>query len=454
MRRDFVSRAWALRHRALSPSQVLVFGFGLIIGVGAALLSLPAASNGKRLSPVDALFTATSAVCVTGLTVVDTGTFFSPLGQGVILALVQVGGVGFITMAVAISALIGRRVGLRGWLLMQEAMGHPWVQGMACLALRVLGAAMAFEGIGAVLLFLRWLPKLGVGRAAWFAVFHSVTAFANASFDLFGQLGGSGLSAHRADPWVNAVVGGLMVLGGLGITVLNELWRWPPSRRFSLHTRLVLVVSGALLLGGTLALFAAESEAGTPMGKLPPGERLMAAAFHSASARTCGFTTLPLAELSGAGKLALLVLMFIGASSASMGGGVKTNTIGAILAALWSMAKGRDEAEAFGRTIPKETVYKALAVISGAAVWIGAASFVLAISESQELTALVFETVSAFSTVGYSLGATPRLTPLGRLVIAATMFVGRLGPLTVVAALARRWRPMPTRYPEEKILIG
>jgi trk system potassium uptake protein TrkH len=259
-------------------------------------------------------------------------------------------------------------VGLRGWLLVQEELGHPWLQGMARLALRVLGV---FEGIGAALLFPRWLSELGPKRVAWFAVFHSVLAFANASFDLFGQLGGSSLSA---DPWINAVV------GGLGITVLDELWRWPRSRRLSLHARLVLVVSGALLAGGTLALFAAESEAETPMGRLSPGERLIAAAFHSASARTCGFTTLSLAGLSCAGLLALLVLMFIGVSSASMGGGVKTNTIGAILAVLWAMSRGR-------------------------------------------------------------------------LVITATMFFGRLGPLTVVAALARR-RPVPTCYPEERILIG
>ena len=443
------------RLRRPSPPQTLVLGFVVIISAGTLLLSLPGiTADSQRLNWLDALFTAASATCVTGLTVVDTGTRFSVLGQVVILALIQVGGVGFITMAVVILVLIGRRVRLRERLLVQESLGQIKVQGMVRLALYVLAVALAAEAVGTVLLWLRWQSDLGPGRAAWYAMFHSVSAFANAGFDLFGQQGQSSLHGYRGDVLVNGVIAGLIVLGSLGLPVLDEIVRWPRARRFSLHAHLVLTMSALLLVGGAGLLLLTEIESGSPVGQLPWAERVLATVFHSASARTDGLSTVALSEMSEAGWFVLMALMFAGAATASMGGGIKVNVLGALLVTLWSVAQGREEAEAFGRTIPRETVYKALAVLIGSATFVMLITISLTITEPFAPLPLMFEAISAFGTVGYSLGVTPHLSPVGKLLVIVTMFVGRLGPLTLVAALARRPAPLPVRYPDERILIG
>ena len=439
----------------LTPSKALVFGFAAIIAVGTVLLSLPIASaDGHSLSFVDALFTATSALCVTGLTVVDTGTHFSLFGQLVILTYLQVGGVGFVTMVVVISVFIGRRVGLRERLLLQEALGHVKIQGMVRLALYILGVALLAEAAGFFLLWARWQADLGVGRAAWFAVFHSISAFVNAGFDLFGQQDQASLQGYRRDVLVNVVIGGLIFLGSLGVPVLNELINWKRIRRFTLHTLLVLSMSCLLFFGGGLLLLITELDPASPLQPMPPGERLLVAFFHSVSARTGGFSTYPLVELTASAWFVLMMLMFIGASTASMGGGVKVNVLGALVFTLWSVGRGREEGEAFGRTIPKETIYKALAVVIGSAVFVMVMVTALTISERLDPLHLMFEVISAFGTVGFSLGVTPLLSPIGKLLVIVTMFVGRLGPLTLIAALARVTTAQHLRYPEEKIMIG
>jgi trk system potassium uptake protein len=439
----------------LTPPKALVLGFAAIIAVGTMLLSLPAASaDGESLDTIDALFTATSALCVTGLTVVDTGTHFSLFGHVVILIFLQTGGVGFITMAVVISVFIGRRVGLRERLLVQEALGQVKIQGMVRLALYILGVALLAEAIGFLLLWARWQADLGAGRAAWFAVFHSVSAFVNAGFDLFAQEGQSSLHGYRGDLLVNGVVGGLIFLGSLGVPVLNEVVNWRRTRRFTLHALLVLSVSALLFFGGGLLILLTELDSPFFVERLSWGERLLVSFFHSASARTGGFSTVPLVEMSAAAWLVLMMLMFIGASTASMGGGVKVNVVGALMVTLWSVGRGREESEAFGRTIPRETIYKALAVVIGAVVFVMVVTIALNISEALDPLHLMFEVISAFGTVGYSLGVTPHLTATGKLLIVVTMFVGRLGPLTLIAALARLQAAQHLRYPEEKIMIG
>jgi trk system potassium uptake protein len=439
----------------LTPPKVLVLGFVAIIAVGTLLLSLPiAAADGQRLNLINALFTATSALCVTGLTVVETGTHFSVFGQVVILVLLQVGGVGFITMAVAISVLIGRRVGLRERLTLQESLGYVKVQGMVKLALYILAVALVAEAVGFVLLWSRWQADLGPGQAAWFATFHSVSAFVNAGFDLFGKLGQSSLEAYRGDLLVNVVIGGLIFLGSLGLPVLDEIVHWRRVRRFSLHAMLVLTMSGLLLVVGAVFLLFTEFESTSSLAQMPWGERLMVAVFHSASARTGGFSTVPLVEMSAAAWFVIMPLMFVGAATASMGGGVKVNVLGALLVALWSVARGREDVEVFERTIPRETIYKALAVMIGAATFVMLMTVSLTFIERLDPLHLMFEVVSAFGTVGYSLGVTPYLSTASKLVVVVTMFVGRLGPLTLIAALAQQPAAQLMRYPEEKILIG
>jgi trk system potassium uptake protein len=448
-KQHYLAQGW------LTPSKALVLGFLGIIAVGTVLLSLPAAAaDGQPLGFIDALFTATSALCVTGLTVVDTGTRFSLFGHIVILIYLQIGGVGFVTMAVVISVVIGRRVGLRERILVQEALGQVKIQGMVRLALYILGVALLAEAIGFFFLWARWQEDLGVGRAAWFAVFHSVSAFVNAGFDLFGQEGQSSLQGYRADILVNVVIGGLIFLGSLGVPVLNEIINWRRTHRFTLHTLLVLSMSGLLFFGGGLLLLLAELNSRSFVEQLPWGERLLVSFFHSASARTGGFSTVPLVEMGAPAWFLLMMLMFIGAATASMGGGVKVNVFGALVFTLWSVGRGREESEAFGRAIPRETIYKALAVLLGAATFVMLITIAINISENQDPLHLMFEVISAFGTVGYSLGVTPDLSSTGKLLIALTMFVGRLGPLTLIAALARLPTPQHVRYPEEKIMIG
>ena len=440
----------------LTPPKALILGIALMIVMGTFLLSLPAATaDGTPLHWLDALFTATSALCVTGLSVVDTGTHFSLFGQIIMLILIQVGGVGFVTMAVVISVLIGRRVGLRERLLVQESLGQVTFQGMVRLALYTFLLALAAELAGMILLWARWQTDLGPARALWFAIFHSVSAFTNAGFDLFGAVGESSLQGYRGDLLVNAVIAGLIVLGSLGLPVLNEIMRWYRTRRFSLHASLVLVTSSLLLAGGAILLFFTKISPASSLPQLTFGERVLVSLFQSASARTGGLTTIPLVDMNPAAWFVIMALMFIGAATASMGGGVKVNVLGALLSTLWSVARGRNEIKAFGRTIPRETVYKALAVMMGSATFVMVMTIALNMSESLDPLFLMFEVVSAFGTVGFSLGVTPQLSDTGKILIAITMFVGRLGPLTLIAAIARQQQTVQLiRYPEEKILIG
>ena len=440
----------------MTPPKALILGIALMIVIGTSLLSLPAATaDGTSLRWIDALFTATSALCVTGLTVVDTGTHFSLFGQIIILILIQIGGVGFVTMAIVISVLIGRRVGLRERLLVQESLGQVKFQGMVRLALYTFLLALVAEFAGMILLWLRWQADLGPARAFWFAIFHSISAFTNAGFDLFGAVGESSIHGYRGDLLVNAVIGGLIVLGSLGLPVLDEILRWHRTRRFSLHSSLVLVTSGLLLAGGAILLFFVEISPDSTLAQMTFGERVLVSLFQSTSARTGGLTTVPLVEMNPAAWFLLMALMFVGAATASMGGGVKVNVLGALLATLWSVARGREEIKAFGRTIPSETVYKALAVMIGSVTFVMVMTIGINISESLDPLFLMFEVVSSFGTVGYSLGVTPHLSDAGKILIVITMFVGRLGPLTLIAAIARRQKTIQLiHYPEEKILIG
>jgi trk system potassium uptake protein TrkH len=447
-----VNQFW---RRWLTPPKALVLGYAIIITIGALLLKLPiATADGSPLDWPDALFTATSAACVTGLSVVDTGTHFSIFGQVVILFLIQVGGIGFMTMAVVISVLIGRRVSLFERLLVKESLGQIKVQGMVRLVLYITAVALAAEILGAIWLWFNWQSELGPLRSAWFAVFHSVSAFANAGFDLFGSEGQISLNGYRKDVLVNVVIGGLIILGSLGMPVLDELIRWPKTRRFSVHTLLVLTMSILLLIGGTAVLLITETESRSPVGQLPWGERFLVSAFHATSARTGGFSTIALTDMSAAGWFVLMALMFTGAATASMGGGIKINVLGVLLMTLWSVARGREEVVAFGRTIPRETIYKALTIMFSSATFVMLITILLTITEHLPPLHLLFETVSAFGTVGFSLGVTPNLSTAGKLLIVITMFAGRLGVLTMIAALARHPSAQLRGYPEEKILIG
>jgi trk system potassium uptake protein TrkH len=432
--------------------------------LGSFLLSLPFAQAGGRVTPLDAFFTATSAVCVTGLVVVDTGTRFSTAGQAVVLGLIQAGGLGLMTFAVFVSAVLGRSLSFTDRMVIQDAMHHTPSPGVRRLVRYVLVFTLATEAVGAALLWLRFSGERTAGEALWQAVFHSVSAFCNAGFSLLGD----NLVRYRADAFVNLVVTGLVIVGGLGFLVNLELRdqliarltrRRPP--RLTLHARLVLAVTGILLVVGALGFLLLEWH--NLLAGLPLGEKLLAAWFQSVTPRTAGFNTVDFGQASSDTLFFTIFLMFVGASPGSTGGGIKTTSLGLIFALFVARWRGRGRARLFKRTIPHAVMDRALALALLAWVLVSAAILVLVNtqgrgepfpSDEPRFIALMFEAVSAFGTVGLSTGITPSLSAAGKLVLVALMFAGRVGPLTLVLAVGPRGERGRFRYAEENVMVG
>lgn len=447
--------------RRLSPPQLLAASVAGLILVGALLLSLPvAAAEGRTIGMVDALFTATSAVCVTGLVVLDTPGDLSFTGQVIVLALIQVGGLGYMTISTLIASALGRAITLQERLTLQEALNVQDLEGLVRFAGTVFRLTLLFELAGAAVLAARWWGEFGPA-AIWLGVFHAVSAFNNAGFALWSD----NLVRWRGDLTVNLVVTGLIITGGLGFLVMSEVLRLRRHRRvaFSLHTRLVITTSLALLAGGTVALLLLEWGNPRTLGGLPLGERVLAAWFQSVTARTAGFNTIDIGAMSAASLFVVMALMFVGASPGSTGGGVKTTTLSITVAALWATVRGDREPAMFGRRLTTETVARAFFISLIAFLALNITAGVVLVVESRSLMATLFEVTSAFGTVGLSIGDASR-GPLslagyfgddGKLLIVAMMFVGRTGPLTLAFALARRGTARPKiRYPEGKVLIG
>ncbi|MEW5762782.1 MAG: TrkH family potassium uptake protein [Bacillota bacterium] len=434
----------------LSPPQLLVLGFAGVILAGTLLLLAPFAAAGERADFLTALFTATSAVCVTGLVVVDTGTFWSGWGHAIILLLIQTGGLGVMTMGTLFAILLGKRIGFRERLVIRESLNNINVAGVVRLVRSILLYTAAVEGFFALVLGLRWAADFGWERGMWLGLFHAVSAFNNAGFDLMGDF--RSLTRYVDDPVVTLGVGLAIVLGGLGFAVAVDILRQRRWRKFSLHTKFVLVLT-FLLIGCGMAVFLALEHNNTLAG-LGPGGKLLASFFQAVTPRTAGYNTVDIGRLTAATQFLLVLLMFIGASPGSTGGGIKTTTFGALGLAVLSMARGKEDAELFGRRIPKEQIYRALGVFLMSVTVVVLAVMALLVSQEKDFLSLVFEAVSAFGTVGLSTGITPDLTPFGKVVLIVTMFVGRVGPLTVAFALALRPQPGAVRYPEEKLIIG
>ncbi|MDI3281249.1 MAG: TrkH family potassium uptake protein [Bacillota bacterium] len=441
------------RVSVLTPPRVLAIGFALIILTGAALLSLPlAAADGRPLPFLDALFTATSATCVTGLVVVDTGTRFSTFGQLVILALIQIGGLGFMAVATIIMVLLGRRITLRERLLIREAFNQVSLAGMVALVKAVILLTLAIELSGAFLLSLDFVPRFGWGRGLYYSLFHAVSAFNNAGFDLMG--GFRSLTAFVANPLVSLTIAGLLIIGGLGFSVLIEVLHLRSFRCLSLHAKLVLITTALLLLTGLVAVLTLEWGNPRTLGPLPFGVRLLASFFQAATPRTAGFNTLEIGSLRPATLLVLIVLMFIGASPGSTGGGVKTTTVGTLVATVWATVRGQEEIGFFQRRIPVESVLRALAIVVLSLCFLLAVTLALTIVEPFPFLSLLFEATSAFGTVGLSTGITPYLSKAGRVLLIVLMYTGRLGPLTLTVAMAHRGKAVAVKHPEEKIIVG
>ena len=435
----------------LNPPQILVLGFAVLILAGALLLFLPHASRtGQYTSFLTALFTATSAVCVTGLVVVDTGTYWSTFGQVVILFLIQIGGLGFMTMATFFFILMGRYIGLRERLLIQESLNQLSLAGVVRLARAVLIFTFFTEGFFACILALRWVFDYGWSTGWWFGLFHAVSAFNNAGFDLFGHF--RSLTAYTSDATVTFSVTTLIILGGIGFAVVAEIFKNNRKKYISVHTRLVFL-STVLLIGSGMFFFALLEWHGV-LAELSWSGKLLASYFQAVTPRTAGYNTVEIGQLRAATQFFLILLMFIGASPGSTGGGIKTTTFSLLVLSVLSLVRGKEEVEVFRRRLPAQQVYKALAILFLAAIIIITITLILSIIEKADFLALLFETTSAFGTVGLSTGITPHLSAAGRILIILTMFIGRLGPLTLTFALAQRRQKVSLRYPEEKIMIG
>lgn len=440
------------RFDKMSPAQILALTFLGLIVVGTILLMLPWASTTTRLTLVDALFTATSAVCVTGLVVVDTGTHFTPFGQTVIMVLIQFGGLGLMTMATMMAIILGKRITFRDRLIIQEALNQFTLEGMVRLTRYVVLTTVTLQGIAAAILFTRFQPLFGTTRGLWFSVFHSVSAFCNAGFDLFG--GFQSLEAFTSDITVNLVMLFLIITGGIGFSVIADIYTRRSLRGLSLHTKLVLRVTMLLIV--IPAILIALLEWDNVLSNYNTTGKVLGSVFAAVTPRTAGFNTVPTAALRSATTLLIMVLMFIGASPASTGGGIKTTTFAMIVLAVIAAIRGQGDITIGDRRIPSHIAAKsmAVAVISLSLVLITA--FVLLISENASFVDIIFESVSAFGTVGLSRGITTTLSTIGRLAITVTMFVGRVGPMTLVLALSAKPDPGAgsVRYPEGKIIVG
>lgn len=412
-----------------------------------------ASADGHRAPLVDALFTATSAVCVTGLVVRDTATEWSGFGQAVILLLIQLGGFGFATSATLLLALLGIRPTLRDRLACGFSLGEPGPGGVVRLLRRLALLTIAIELAGALVL----LPAArrvtdSVGQALWWALFHSVSAFNNAGFDVVG--GFRSMTPFQRDPAILLPLAVLVILGGLSFAVLVDLARERRWGRLTLDSKIVLAMTGLLLALGTVALALFEWNNPRTLGPLPWPVKLLDAFFHSVVPRTAGFNSLDVAGMRDESLFLTIGLMFVGGASGSFAGGVKVQTFAVLLLAVWTVVRGRPHVAAFGREIPSEFVFRAMAIVLLAVALVFTASFVMSLVEPFGLLTLWFEATSAFGTVGLSTGITPQLHDLSKIVLVTTMFAGRLGPLTLALALAERARPEPIRYARTAISLG
>ncbi|WP_139491635.1 TrkH family potassium uptake protein [Brevibacillus dissolubilis] len=436
------------------PPKALVLGFAFIIMIGAFLLTLPISTrDGQGLSWINAIFTSTSATCVTGLVVVDTGTTFTTFGQMVILSLIQVGGLGFMTFATFFAVLLGKKISLRQRLMLQESLNTVSIEGIVRLAKLILYFTATTEVIGGILLSIRFAFDMPLGKAIYYGFFHAISNFNNAGFDLMGEF--ASLTGYVDDILVNLVVCTMITLGGIGFIVVSEVWEYRFTRRLSLHTKIVLATSAILTGLGTVLILLFEYNNPNTMSELSPVGKFLGALYQSVTSRTAGSNTLNIAGLQHSTLFLIIILMVIGASPGSTGGGIKTTTFATLIGAVITQIKGKEDVIFFRQRIAPTMVYKSLTVTMSGLFLVVMVTMLLNITEpGRDFLMILFESASAFATVGLSMGLTPELSVPGKIIIAVTMFAGRVGPLTIAFALAQRKQKEYFRYPQGKIMIG
>ena len=436
----------------LNGVQILALGFLALILLGGVLLSLPISSkNGEATNFLDAVFTSTSAVCVTGLVTLNTSAHWSIFGQIVIITLIEIGGLGFMSFAVLFAMILGKKITLRERLVMQEAMNTYSIQGLVKMVRYVLIFTVSVQFFGALLLSTQFVPEFGLFKGIFFSIFHSISAFCNAGFDLFGN----SLMNYSSNYVVILVISALIIIGGLGFTVLLEIYEFKGLKKLSLHSKIVILSSTILVFGGAILMFIFEYNNQGTIGNMNIQDKLLNSFFASVSPRTAGFNSVPLTEMSIAGNFLTIILMFIGGSPGSTAGGLKTVTLSIIVLTIISVIKGREDTEVFGRRFSKKIVYKAFTIaFIGISLVIGVTMILSCTEKNVSFMQLLYEVVSGLGTVGLTLDLTPKLTIIGKILIMIMMYLGRVGILTVMFALTRKNDKRSYKYPEGKILIG
>lgn len=446
------------KKKNLSPFKILAIGFATVILTGGILLSLPISSvSGQYTSLLDTIFTATSAVCVTGLVVLDTGTYWSVFGQWIILILIEIGGLGFMALSTIFALLLGKRISLRERLVMQEAYNTFSLQGVISHVRYMLFFTLAVQGGAALILMTQFIPLYGLGTGIYYGIFHAISAFNNAGFDLLGNF--TSVTVLNTNKVVLMTLGTLINIGGLGYLVWREIISSIRSKKklknFSLHSKVVLTISLTLVLFGSLIFLIFEWNNPATMQGMRFSDKIVNSYFSATTPRTAGFNSISNSEMSPAGKLLTMAYMFIGGSPGSTAGGVKTTTLGIVIFTLISVLKGREDVEVYHKKLSQSTVYRAVAVFLLGISIVVMGVMVLSIAEvGATFEVILYEVLSAFGTVGLTQGITPSLTAVSKVTLTLIMYMGRVGPLTVMLALAGKQSKANVKYPEGKLLIG
>ena len=437
----------------LKPTQTILLSFVLMIGLGTMLLMLPVSTaDGEGLPAMDALFVSTSASCVTGLTVVDAKNVLSFFGKCVLLMLIQVGGLGIMTLATMVAHAMGYRFRLKHSIVLQESLNQSDRSGLFGLIRRMILYTLSVEGVFALLLTWHLYPEFGVD-ALGYGIFHAVSAFCNAGFDLFGNY--ESLCGRPDDIFLMAGIGIPIILGGIGFTVMYDVLHSAGWRQYSLHTKIVLVSNALLIVAGTVLIWGMETGNSRTIGQMPLVQQFAHAAFMSVSCRTAGFNCFDLAQATQITQLIMIILMFIGASPLSTGGGIKSTTFFVIMRSVWAVFRGESELTVFGRSISKELRDQAFASFTVGTMWVVVMGMILAALNGKvhDLEMVIFETVSAFGTVGMGIGITLSWDNWGKGLLALTMLLGRVGIMTFLLALIKQKQSV-IKHPHEEIMIG
>nr|WP_196228143.1 TrkH family potassium uptake protein [Enterococcus mundtii] len=442
--------------KQLSPVQLIAVGFFLLILVGGSLLTLPFFSkSGEPTNYIDALFTATSAVCVTGLTTLNTAAHWNEAGQFLIMVLIEIGGLGFMMIPIIFFAVAKKKVSFSMRILLKEALNLEIMSGVMSLMLYILKFAMVIQGLGALALSFTFVPTYGWTKGIWYSIFHAVSSFCNAGFDLLGD----SLANDQPNIYLLMVVSALIIAGGLGFIVWRDLLSYHKVKKITLHSKIALIVTGGLLVGGFIVFFFTEQNA-IHLVEETYLERLANTFFMSVTPRTAGYYSIDYLQMSHAGLMLTMILMYIGGTSGSTAGGLKTTTLGILLIQMHATFNGKTRAEAFGRTIRPAAVLRALTLFFVTLSLCMLAIMVLSVTETIPETSgieyIAFEVFSAFGTVGLTMGLTPDLTEVGKLIIMSLMYIGRVGILTVFFSILVKGNQVGTKYkyPEESVLIG